>query len=120
MLIVLITAGIFPKPLISLYTSNMSLIEATIPSLYLIIVALFFYALVSILFNSVLGTANTNISFFIEALTLTMYLFYAWYVAVRLGLRIELVWTAEFVYSFIMGTLSLIYLSKGKWREKRI
>ena len=120
MLVVLITAGIFPRSLISLYTNNVSLIEATIPSFYLILVALFFYSIVSILFNGVLGTANTNISFILEAVTLTAYLVYAWYVAVRLNLRIELVWTSEFVYSFIMGTLSLLYLSKGKWREKRI
>jgi len=120
MFIVLTAAGIFPKDIISLYTNNQSLIEATIPSFYLIIVALFFFALVSILFNVVLGTANTNISFFIEAFTLTVYLVYAWYLAVRLNLKIELVWTSEFVYSSILGTLSLLYLYKGKWREKQV
>lgn len=117
---VLMLAGIFPRTIISLYTNNQSLIEATVPSFYLIIAALFFFAIVSIFFNGVLGTANTNISFLIEAFTLTLYLVYAWYVAVILNLRIELVWTSEFVYSTVMGSLSLLYLSKGKWREKTI
>jgi Na+-driven multidrug efflux pump len=117
---VLMLAGIFPMTIISLYTNNQSLIEATVPSFYLIIAALFFFAIVSIFFNGVLGTANTNISFLIEAFTLTLYLVYAWYVAVILNLRIELVWTSEFVYSTVMGSLSLLYLSKGKWREKTI
>jgi putative MATE family efflux protein len=120
MFVVLSVAGIFPRNIISLYTSNKSLVEATVPSFYLIIVALFFFATVSILFNAVLGTANTNVSFFIEAFTLMLYLTYAWYVAVKLNLRIEWVWTSEFIYSSALGTLSLLYLFKGKWREKRI
>ncbi len=120
MFIVLTAAGIFPRHIISLYTNNHDLIEATVPSYYLIIVALFFFAIVSILFNAVLGTANTNVSFFIEVFTLTAYLVYAWYIAVKLSLRIEFVWSAEFVYSSILGTLSLLYLYKGQWREKRI
>jgi putative MATE family efflux protein len=120
MSVVLAVAGIFPRAIISLYTNNQSLVEATVPSFYLIIVALFFFAIVSILFNGVLGTANTNISFLIESFTLTLYLVYAWYVAVILKQRIEWVWTSEFIYSSVLGTLSLLYLYKGKWREKQI
>ena len=120
MSVVLAVAGIFPRAIISLYTNNQSLVEATVPSFYLIIVALFFFAIVSILFNGVLGTANTNISFLIESFTLTLYLVYAWYVAVILKQRVEWVWTSEFIYSSVLGTLSLLYLYKGKWREKQI
>ncbi len=80
--------------------------------------AFFLFALASILFNGVLGTANTNISFIIEATTLTAYLTFAWFVAVKLHLRIELVWTSEFVYSLILGNLSYWYLKRGRWRMK--
>ena len=120
MAIILFIAVLIPRQAISIYTSNQSLIEATIPSYYIVVVALFFFALVSILFNGVLGTANTNISFVIEAVTLSAYLFFAYYVAVVLNLQIELVWTSEYVYSIILGTLSFWYLKKGKWREKTI
>lgn len=118
MFFVLSLAALLPRHIISIYTNDASLIEATVPSYYIIIMALFLFALVSILFNGVLGTANTNISFAIEAIALMAYLTFAWYVAVRLHLRIELVWTSEFVYSLVLGNLSYWYLKKGQWRMK--
>jgi putative MATE family efflux protein len=118
MFVVLSLAALVPKYAISIYTNDASLIEATIPSYYIITVALFLFAMASILFNGVLGTANTNISFVIETITLTAYLTFAWYVAVQLHLKIELVWTSEFVYSLILGNLSYWYLKKGQWRMK--
>jgi Na+-driven multidrug efflux pump len=120
MAIVLGLAATIPRYAISIYTNDASLIEATIPSYYIIIVALFIFAMVSILFNGVLGTANTNISFLIEAITLSAYLTFAWNMAVRLHVKIEMVWTSEFVYSLILGTLSYWYLKKGRWRGKVI
>lgn len=120
MAIVLTLAATIPRQAISIYTNNASLIEATVPSYYIIIVALFLFAMVSILFNGVLGTANTNISFLIEAITLSAYLTFAWYMAVRLHVEIEMVWTSEFVYSLILGSLSYWYLKRGGWRRKII
>ncbi|MEI6750489.1 MAG: MATE family efflux transporter [Bacteroidota bacterium] len=120
MTFVLSLAALFPRQAISIYTNDPSLIEAAVPSYYIIIVALFLFALVSILFNGVLGTGNTKISFGIEVITLVAYLTFAWYVAVHLHLKIEMVWTSEFVYSLILGSLSYLYLKKGKWRGKII
>jgi putative MATE family efflux protein len=120
MAIVLFLAALIPRFAISIYTNDVSLIEATIPSYYIIIVALFLFAMVSILFNGLLGTANTNVSFLIEAITLSAYLTFAWFMAVHLHVKIEMVWTSEFVYSLILGTLSYWYLKKGNWRGKVI
>ena len=120
MAVVLALAATIPRQAISIYTNNASLIESTVPSYYIIIVALFLFAIVSILFNGVLGTANTNISFAIEVITLSAYLTFAWFMAVQLHVKIELVWTSEFVYSLILGTLSYWYLKKGRWRGKVI
>ncbi len=118
MLVVVVLAALFPREAISIYTSDLSLIEATVPSYYIILIALFNFSIMSILFNGVLGTANTNIALGIEAITLSVYLTFAWLVAVKLHLKIELVWTAEFIYSASLGVLSYWYLKKGRWREK--
>ena len=113
-------AALFPRQAISIYTNNLSLIEATIPSFYIILVALFLFALMSILFNGVLGTANTKYALGIESITLIAYLFFAWLVAIKLQMSIEFVWSAEFVYSTSIGILSYWYLKKGNWRSKLI
>ncbi len=111
-------AALFPRLVISVYTNDPSLIEATIPSYYIVLIALFLFALVSILFNGVLGTANTKIALGIEAITLFAYLVFTWLVAVKLQMNIEYVWTAEYVYSTLIGLLSYWYLKKGNWRDK--
>jgi len=111
---------LFPKFIISVYTNNLSLVEATIPSFYIIMGALTIFSVMSILFNGVLGTANTRISLAIEAITLSAYLGFTWLIAVHLKLTIEWVWVAEYVYFIIIGLLSLWYLKKGNWRAKRI
>ena len=114
----ILIAMVLPRSIISVYTNNPDLIEATVPSFYIILGALAIFSFMSILFNGVLGTGNTRVSLAIEAITLSAYLGFTWLVAVKLKLTIEWVWIAEYVYFFIIGLLSLWYLKKGNWRDK--
>ena len=118
MAITVFLAALFPREAISIYTNDLSLIEATVPSFFIILAATFLFMVMSILFNGVLGTANTKYALGIEVITLIFYLASAWLLAVKLHLRIEYVWTAEFVYSTSIGILSYWYLKKGNWRSK--
>jgi len=118
MTVTVFLAALIPRQAISIYTNDVSLIAATVPSYYIILAATFIFMAMSILFNGVLGTANTKFALGIEVITLTFYLASAWLFAVRLHLRIEYVWTAEFVYSSSIGILSYWYLKKGNWRSK--
>ncbi len=117
---IVLFAALFPKAVISIYTNNPELVEATVPSYYIILGALVIFAAMSVLFNGLLGTANTKVSLAIEAITLAAYLGFTWLVAVYLKLSIELVWVAEYIYFFLIGMLSLWYLLKGNWRAKTI
>ena len=118
MAITVSVAAILPRAAIAIYTNDASLIEATVPSYYIILAATFLFMAMSILFNGVLGTANTKFALGIEMITLVFYLTSAWLFAVKLHLQIEYVWTAEFVYSSSIGILSYWYLKKGNWRSK--
>ena len=118
MALTVMLAALIPRQAISIYTNNISLIEATVPSYYIILAATFVFMVMSILFNGVLGTANTKYALGIEVITLVAYLSVAWLLAVKLQMRIEYVWTAEFVYSSSIGALSYWYLKKGNWRSK--
>jgi len=118
MAITVAVAALLPREAISIYTNDASLIEATVPSYYIILAATFLFMAMSILFNGVLGTANTKFALGIEVITLIFYLTSAWLFAVKLHLQIEYVWTAEFVYSSSIGILSYWYLKKGNWRNK--
>ncbi len=118
--IIVLIALLFPRTIIAVYTNNAALIEATVPSFYIIMGALIVFSVMSVLFNGVLGTANTKIALGIEAITLFAYLGFTWLIAVHLKWEIEWVWIAEYVYFALIGLLSLWYLKKGNWRAKRI
>ncbi len=106
-----------PRLLLSIFTNDGNLIEATLGSLYVICGSLLLFSITSVLLSSVSGTGNTLASLVIEVVTIVFYLFASWYVVKVLQLRIELVWCVEYVYFGLMGCLSLVYL-RNKLRIK--
>lgn len=113
-------AAFIPRFLISIYTSDPLLIEASIPSYYIILGAeiLFSYTLVQ--FNGLLGTGNTRTGLAIEVFTLSIYVFSAWLLASKLQQPIEIVWLCEYVYSILLGIIAWFYLLHGNWRSRKI
>jgi len=117
--IVLVSAFI-PHQLISVYTTNIELVQQTVPSFYVVMSALLLFSFSNILFNGVSGTANTATALTIETITILVYLAVATYLAVFLKLSIEKVWASEYVYFLMLGILSYFYLKSGKWTRKTI
>ena len=73
MAVTVLLAALIPRLAISIYTNDLSLIEASVPSYYIILAATFVFMTMSILFNGVLGTANTKFALGIEVITLIFY-----------------------------------------------
>ena len=118
MLVVVSISVIFPKMIISIYTSNAGLIQDTIPPLYVVMGALILFSMTQIMFSGVSGTANTNISMLIEIITICIYLFATWLIAIHFKQPITVVWCCEYVYFLSLGLMSFAYLRWGKWRLK--
>jgi len=116
LLIVLISL-ISPQAIISIYTNDAELIQKTIPVLFVINFSAIALSFGFVLFNSVLGTGKTNISFFIEMIVLSIYILYVYLLVHFFDVSVVEVWTAELVYGVMMSTLSYLYLRKGKWSE---
>ncbi|NWJ52604.1 MAG: MATE family efflux transporter [Bacteroidetes bacterium] len=108
------------KPIISVFTSNADLVIHTLPSFYVLMVVMLFFAVTNVIFNGVSGTANTQIALAFEAITLVFYLFTAYMLAIYFRLPIHIVWFTEIVYFVCLGTLSILYLRFGNWRAKKI
>lgn len=117
---IILLAATVPKAILGLFTNDAGLVQAAIPTYYVILTALFFFSLMSVLFNAVLGTANTRITLAIEIVTLLFYVIYTWFIAIRLHQPVEVAWTAEWIYAFFLGLFSFIYLRKGKWQAKTV
>jgi len=110
----------FPQAIISVYTNNQELIVNSIPVLQVVNTSALFLAAGFVLFNGVLGTGKTNISFFIEMLVLGFYLIYVYLLISFFNAGVTLVWTSEIIYGLLMTVLSGLYLKKGKWLKSAV
>ncbi len=120
MLGIVFLAAFVPDFMISIYTSDTMLQKASVASYYIILGAVFLFSATIVLFNGVLGTGNTRSGLAIEVFTLSLYLVFAWFLAIKLHVPIELVWLCEYMYAIVLGSLSWVYLRIGKWEGRLI
>lgn len=123
LLIMLVMAGliaIFPKAIISIYTGDPSLIADSIPSVYVICVAMLVASVSNVVFNSISGTGNTRAALILESGTLVFYVAYLLVVGSVFKAPVEICFTTELVYYTLLLITSYIYLKKGKWQNKRV
>jgi putative MATE family efflux protein len=107
---------------ISLVASNkdMSLIKETIPSLYVLVMALPICGLGTILFSSISGTGNTRVGLIFEIITIVFYLIAMYIIVIRNQSSVAACWTVEYIYWGMLMILSFFYLTRGKWQNQKI
>ena len=110
----------FPEIFARIYTADVGLIQASIPVMKVVSIAMLFCAVGNIIFFSVSGTGNTRTALVIEIVTLFFYLGYLYLTAIILTQPVEVVWMSEFVYWSILGIVGYTYLKKGNWQKKVI
>ncbi len=111
---------LFPEAFARIYTNDAGLIEASVPVMKVVSVAMIFCALGNIVFNGVSGTGNTKTAFLIEFGTLFFYLSYVYYTAILNPQPVAVVWMSEFVYWTLIGLIGYLYLLKGNWQKKEL
>lgn len=109
-----------PRLILSIYTNNMELLEGAIPVLYVVSAAAMIFSVTFVLFNAVVGTGKTYITFAIELGSLTIYFFIIYYMTHIIQTTVAVVWTVEIVYAFLMGLFSFLYLTFGKWKDASV
>jgi len=111
---------VFPQLILSVYTPDSSLIEASIPSLRVMLIVVPFIGFANVYFHAVSGTGNTRTALMLEMATLAIYIFYMWLSIIHLKFPLEYCWTCEYVYAVFIFIFSFTYLKKGNWRNKKI
>ena len=109
-----------PATFLRIYTDDPQLIQATIPSLFVMMSAVLLSTPGSILFNAVSGTGNTRMALFMEFGTLTLYVLYIIYIVFYLQADVAICWTTEHAYWSILLILGFMYIKSGKWAGKKI
>lgn len=109
----------FPTTVMSIYTDDMALANAAIPSIYVICGAIIFQAIGAVAFESVSGTGNTNAALWLEFGILALYIVYIWMLT-NITTHVEWVWTCEYLYGGLIALVSIIYIRFANWKKLKI
>jgi putative MATE family efflux protein len=110
----------FPHAVLSIYTNDISLINGSAPSIYMISVALIISSIGSVFFNSVSGTGNTKSALILESGVLILYTMYIYLAGIFFKLPVHVCFGAEILYFSGLLIGSAIYLRFADWQKKKI
>lgn len=110
----------FPTAVLSIYTDNSELINASYPVLNVICGSMLLFSIAYIVFSAVTGTGKTLISMSIEFTSIFIYLIGAYFIGVYFELPLSIVWCSEFIYFGLMGGISILYLKFGNWKNSMV
>ena len=113
----LLVAALFPSALLQIYTNSDDLIQAALPTTYVMLFGYFLSAPGLVLFNAVSGTGNTNKSMRIMAATMTVYIIYVVIMVMYLKVDVSVAWMSEYIYGGMLLLLSYLYLKRKDWSK---
>ena len=112
--------ALFPHGVLRIYTDIPELVEASIPTLWVLCSAYFILIPGNIYFQAVSGTGNTRKAFILELVTLSFYTLYIYVIIQHLRFDVAWCWTSEHVYGFCILLLCYAYMRGGSWKLKKI
>ena len=117
-IVLAVITSIIPQLILQIYTDDLTLAAAAVPSVYVIAVATVLGAVGMVYFEAVSGTGNTSAAMALEFGVLIAYMFYVFLMTKTS--TIAGVWTAEWFYNIVMGVIAFFYIWKADWRKKKI
>jgi len=116
----ILLAYLFSDNILGLFTNDTEVIQTAfypfciMLSTFIISVPAYTYC------NTVIGTGNTQIAFLFQVITIVTYLLYLFLLSRTPGIPLGTYWTAEQLYVLLLLVLSLLYLKRNKWQQKKL
>lgn len=110
----------FPQLCLSIYTDNLSIIEAAVPIVYQICFTVCAFGVAMAFFDAISGTGYTQFALYLEAGVLLLYVFAIWFFAKGIGAGLFWIWTSEVVYSVTLAIASILFMKYYKWDKKKV
>lgn len=111
---------VFPKLILSVYTGEGGLLVESVPSLYVVGVAMLVASVANVYFSGISGTGNTQAALWLETGTLFIYTLYVFLVGWWMQAPVSICFTTEIIYYTLLFVSSFIYLKKANWQSKKI
>ena len=110
----------YPEFLVGLINPKEEYIQGSAELLQYISGSILIYGIASVYFQTISGSGNTRVTFYIETISVAIYIVSAYLFIKVFQWDIYSVWTVEYVYFIIMGLLSVGYLRLFDWKTKSI
>jgi multidrug resistance protein, MATE family len=112
--------NLFPGVYFSLFGQGESFIREGTPTLRVVALALVFSSAGTVWVNAVIGTGKSQVTFFIELISIFVYCAYVYLVLEVWKLSITWGWASELFYWTLLFLLSFFYMKKGSWKSNTI
>ncbi len=109
-----------PHFIIGLFTDIPSLIQASVPTLWVMCAATVVTLPWNVYLQSVAGTGDTRVCLRMDVVALCIYAVYCTVIIGMMQSSIAVCWTADGVYSLCIWIQCLIYIHGKKWGKKAI
>lgn len=113
-------AILYPEFLVKMINPNPIYLKQSSEILQFVTGSVFMYGLSSVYFQSIIGTGQTRHSFYIELISVLIYLISAYLLTCYFEVDLYWVWGVEYIYFASLGTLSYLYLKFYNWNKKEI
>ncbi len=109
----------FPTLFFNLFGQSDDFVEAGIPVIRMVSVAIMFMSIANIWLNSVTGTGKTKVNLAIEIVAISLYMAHTWYFMKLNYISLAVAWTNELIYWSSIFIMSAIFIYSGKWRTRK-
>lgn len=113
-------AVLYPEVMISLVNPDPEYMQESVAILRFIFGSVLICGFGSVYFHSINGTGNTRYTFYVEAITVVLYIIAA-YLLIKI-FRVDLfwIWSVEYIYFGAISIFSFIYMRFFNWKKKQI
>lgn len=113
-------ALLYPEKLISYINPNQEFLETSADTLRFLFGSMLLYGAGSVYFYTIAGSGNTRYGFFIELISVLLYIVSAYLFIKVFQWDILSVWSVEYIYFGVLAALSISYLKFFNWKKKQI
>src|SRR4029079_11071416 len=117
-IVLCILLNLFPKVFLSIYGQGDEFIQAGIPVIRVVSLAMILMSFSVVWLHAITGTGNTKVTFIIEFVAIIFYCLFVYLVMEKFKLSITYGWMSEWLYWTCMFIPAFFYLRSGRWKKK--
>lgn len=120
MFVLTVLTYIFRMKLAAIFTSDPYVLENFSNPMIMLLSAIMFMSIGSVIFNSITALGDTKISLYLESFVIVAYSIYLYFIMIARKATLVVAWSSELVYWGFMIIFTVLYFKFIDWRNKII